>query len=147
MGGTQIDKVQTNTARNNTGATFAVAFYNASSELLFPNVENLPPQGTMTLRLAQAPADSRPGVAAAQAAHAAGGAVVVTAQEGPGRSVQLTTCPLDGSATVTCSLEPSPRPRKVDLCFSFRPAANATVSPGRGAAAGALLLLDSWSVQ
>ena len=64
MTGEHVETVQTNaaTSSNNTDAAFAVRFWNASSTLAFPNVENLPARGTLTLQLGQlgAPRSVRP---------------------------------------------------------------------------------------
>ena len=143
MTATHADKVQSNGATNNTDATFAVRFHNATSTIGFPSVVNLPARGTLALQLA-APAP------------AAGGALAVYLQAADGaRGQLLAECRLPGRAaepaprsgvqgraataaapTVACPFQAPALQGELGLLFVFVPPP---------AAAGAVEL-DSWSI-
>eukprot|EP01051_Picozoa_sp_SAG22_P006829 SAG22_NODE_461_length_10216_cov_25.124543_8_plen_200_part_00 len=160
MVGTHVDKVQTNAGggggastmiTNNTDATFAVRFINASSALGFPSVANLPAAGTLVLQLA--PGRRHGG----EDSQGAGGVLALYAQaEGSGsQGTLLASCSLTGKARVSCPLVGSSGSggggisdggsggSSTDLMFVFEPP---SMARARGAAGAASVLLDSWSV-
>lgn len=151
MVGSHIDKLQVNEATNNTNAAFAVRFINASSTLVFPNVANLPVQGTLILELAQRESH-------AEGLQRARGILAVYAQtkDGSGsRGPQLASCSLTGRARVTCPLDShevwahsssrdrsSTRSSSIDMMFVFQP----PPVVGESEASEVDVQLDNWSV-
>ncbi len=142
MVGTHVDKLQINHAANNTNAAFAVRFNNASSTLVFPNVVNLPVQGTMTLKLAQREGRT-------DTLERADGILAVYAlAKGGSRGPLLASCSLTGRARVTCPLgsrmvpgeRSSSSSSSTNLMFVFEPSSVAGASEAAG------VQLDSWSV-
>jgi hypothetical protein len=130
MAGTHVAKIQTNGATNNTASTFAVRL-NASSELFFPRVANLPARGTLTLQLAQQQQRQRPAgqpmargeMQAAGDSSADGALAVYKAPQQPAgagggggggggvpgpRGTLLARCVLTGKPRVTCPLRVQP---------------------------------------
>lgn len=148
MSATDTEKVQIDMAHNN--ESFAMAFWNSSSALVFPNVANLPDTATLTLSFAIgagggsmsvfAVADDMPGVSAdtdapgaAVSPHAPvlGKCIVVTG---------VTTCPFKLTKSGASG-----------LVFRYEPAAEDEVGAmalalGGGHISEVLVALDWWSL-
>eukprot|EP01052_Picozoa_sp_SAG31_P036804 SAG31_NODE_4646_length_3072_cov_4.380760_2_plen_158_part_00 len=136
MTAAHAEKIQTNNATNNSYATFAVRFYNASSAIGFPNVKNLPTSGTLVLQLARG---------SLATGHWPALALYSPGQDGA-RGVALAKCNISSSnppsTRSTCQFKLPPDGRasqRRDLLFVLEGPA--------GAAGGTQVELDSWSIE